>query len=149
MLLSAASATMKPFFVTTIGNVLLNMQSDSAVRMDNGRLTASAASLTWWRLRPRWRWRWRWRRPRHRRRRRLRDVTLPTLWSVPALWPSVFASAECNYFHVADRDEVRCMATQWGIQLNGCRPPAQCLLRRSFANCVCVEVCVVHSAGKE
>lgn len=33
MLLSAAaaaSATMKPFFVTSIGNVLLNMQSDSA-----------------------------------------------------------------------------------------------------------------------
>lgn len=33
MLLSAASATMKPFFVTSIGNVLLNMQSDS-VRID-------------------------------------------------------------------------------------------------------------------
>lgn len=83
MLLSAASATMKPFFVTSIGNVLLNMQSDS-VRIDIDiagspwpdyyaslvvAMLVTSTSSCWWC----WCWCWRW------RRRRLRDVTLPTL----------------------------------------------------------------------
>lgn len=126
MLLSAASATMKPFFVTSIGNVLLNMQSDS-VRIDidiamdrHGRTTMLASmvamlvtstSSCWWC----WCWCWRW--------RRLRDVTLPTLQAqrdadadrARLQKRQSQHGAECNYFHVADRDEVRCMATQWGI----------------------------------
>lgn len=131
MLLSAAAmaaATMKPFFVTSFGNVLLNMQSDSAststgsTGLDYATMLASCCCCCWWFLLPqavggalaRWR----------------RDVTLPTLQAQRARARANTALSECNYFHVADRDEVRCMATQWGIS------PPLCLAH-ALAGIIC------------
>jgi len=90
---------------------------------------------------------WRW--------RRLRDVTLPT----PRKEGS-FASnerrrlwVECNYFRVADRDEVRCMGhaipshpiqsnpipSSTGILWAKLEPPIRTHGDRSFANCLQTE----------